>query len=115
MISSELNTKISEVVESSITVDQFEEWLVPRLPFYISSPDSEDSDIIAEIELGLAEMSDNIRTRDEFLSLLRNILREQSVIIHSSLLSETTTNGSSNQTTQPITIDFTATSVPVLS
>lgn len=110
MISSELKDKVFQALDSSITVEQFEEWLVPRLPAFLASPNSADSNVVAAIELGLAEMSDNIRTRDEFLMLLKTAIQEEETILTiyppSSLPEFTVTSSSSSQTMQP-TLDFT--------
>lgn len=114
MISSDFRDKILQVVEGSITIEQLEEWLVPRLPVFLTSPDSTISDIVAIIELGLAEMSDGVRTKDEFLELLQNVAEEQETILtyYPPSLPDPNVSGSSNETT-PVTLDFTTTvSVP---
>lgn len=104
MISSELYTKVVEVIDNQIDIKQLEEWLVPRLPTFLSDPDS--ADVVAAIELGLAEMSDGIRTREELSELLLDTIQEQGTILIIDRLYE---GGSSNQTSQTI-LDFTATS-----
>jgi hypothetical protein len=82
MISYELRDMILQYVESIITVEQLEEWLVPRLPALLKSPDSTDSDVVAALELGLAEMSDGIRTEDELRRLLLDVIREQTTTLN---------------------------------
>jgi hypothetical protein len=80
MLSYELKDKLLDFVEGKITTEQLEDWLVPRLPGFLASPDTADSDVIAAVELGLAEMADGIRTMAEFRDLLRDTLREQSSV-----------------------------------
>jgi hypothetical protein len=104
MISSELYNKVIEVIDNQIDIKQLEEWLVPRLPIFLAEPDS--ADVVAAIELGLAEMSDGIRTKEEFSELLLDTIQEQGAILIVDRLYE---GRSSNQTSQTV-LDFTATS-----
>jgi len=80
MLSSELRDKVFEFVESSITINQLEEWLVPRLSWFLRDPNSTDADVVAAIELGLSETSSNIKTIEEFRDDLRRVLRENNTI-----------------------------------
>lgn len=113
MISFELKEKIYQVIDSDITFEQLEEWLVPRLPEFLALPNSAEADVVSAIELGLAEMNDNIRTRDEFLALLQTVIREHdtTLVTYHVPSSGSYTTGSLNQTSQ-YTLDFT-TPVPV--
>lgn len=79
MLSSEFREKILEFIESNITAAQLEEWLVPKLPFFLRLPDTADADAVAATELGLAELNDGIRTIEELRSLLLDVLREYRV------------------------------------
>lgn len=108
MLSLELKSKILQVVDTTMTIEEFEDWLVPELPVYLASPNSVDADVVAAVELGLAEMSDGIITKNEFLTLLKNIIREQETILdfHFSTSPESNVRKSSNQTSQR-TLDFT--------
>ena len=105
MLSYEIREKIIQVIESTITIEQFEDWLVPRLPTFLKSPDRTDSNVIAAVELGLAEMSDGVRTKDEFRSFLRDVLQEQTamLVFSPSRLSQWNKTGSANQTASPPT------------
>ena len=80
MLSLELWQLASQFVESRLTIEQLEDWLVPRLPAIMQSPDSADADFAAVIELGLAEMSDGMlddaQLREE---LAREMKKHQSV------------------------------------
>jgi hypothetical protein len=79
MLSFDLSNKVTEFVESVITMSDLEEWLVPRLPMFLTDPHSDNSDVVAAIELGLAEVSNGIKTVDEFRHELRQVLRERIV------------------------------------
>jgi hypothetical protein len=108
MISFELKEKIYQVIDGDISFEQLEEWLVPRLPELLILPNSTDSDVVSAIELGLAEMDDGIRTKDEFMALLQSVIQAQ----HTTLVTyhvppfDSYRTGSLNQTVQP-TLDFT--------
>ena len=99
MLSSELSNKILEFVESSITMSQLEEWLVPRLPFFLRTPNSADADVVSAVELGLAEVSSRIRTNEEFRNYLRHVLRQHNLVstLHPANLSWRTESSSANQ------------------
>jgi len=100
MLSSDLRDKALQFVETSITLSQLEEWLVPRLPFFLRTPDSVDANVVAAIELGLAEVSSGIRTQDEFRDYLKDVLRENSAIsaFYPADLSQRIESGSANRT-----------------
>src|SRR3972149_5242112 len=100
MLSSDLRDKVLQFVESSINMGQLEEWLVPRLSFFLRTPDTVDADVVAAIELGLAEVSSGIKTKDEFRDYLKNVLRENSAIstFFPANLSQRTESGSANRT-----------------
>ncbi len=81
MVSPELRDKVSEFVDHEITPAQLEEWLVPRLPIFLESAESTDADVVAAIELGLAEMTDGIRSEAQFRDLMRHVLLEHSRLL----------------------------------
>lgn len=106
MISLELKEKVNQVINNSMSVGELEEWLVPRLPALITPPNFVDSEVVAAIELGFAEMADHIRTEEEFIKFLEDVLNEQltTFISYSTGASETydvSVSGSSNQTITP--------------
>ncbi len=76
MLTSELREKSYEYIDHVISLVEFEEWLVPCLPTYLASPDSEDADVVSTIELGFADVSNETRTEDEFRSDLKNVMNE---------------------------------------
>ncbi len=97
-----LRDTILDFVESRITAHDLEEWFVPRLPDLIKYPDSADADVISAIELGLTELDLNIRTREDFVEFLKQVLREHSVVITYLRATPSTVNqtGSSNETSK---------------
>ena len=101
MLSYELRKVIYEFIQSNITVQQLEEWLVPRLPTLIKKHDSSDADVVATIELGLAEMSDGVRTEEDFRRLLIGVVCEQATVppsYSSESFSDITASSNSTQT-----------------
>ena len=81
MLSLELKDKVLQYIDSSITLEQLEDWLVPRLPIFLRKSEAADADVVAAIELGLAEISNEIRTELEFRSLLTKALRGQTAVL----------------------------------
>lgn len=70
-----------EFVQGSITVSELEEWLVPQIPALISDPDSVEADLVSAIELGIAELQAGIRSNDDLILFLRQVLSENAVIL----------------------------------
>ncbi len=93
MISSVLRDKILEYIQKRISVTDLEEWLVPQIPLLIADPDSAESDLVAAIELGIAEFEAGIRSDENLVRFFEQVLSENNVI--SVNLSKTVT-GSSN-------------------
>lgn len=93
MISSALRDKILEFTQKRISLSDLEEWLVPQIPILISDPDSAESDLVAAIELGIADSEAGIRSSEDLIRFFEQVLSENTVI--SVNLSKTVT-GSSN-------------------
>ena len=80
MLSTELRDTIQDFIEAKITLAQLEDWLVPRLPYYLRFPNSTDADVVSAVELGLAEISSRIRSKDEIREYLKQVLQENTAI-----------------------------------
>jgi hypothetical protein len=80
MVSQELRDWIAKYIENEISLQELESWTVSRLPLLIRDPSSTDADLVAAIELCLAEFSEGIRTEDEVRSYLRQALQEHNII-----------------------------------
>ncbi len=81
MLSSELRDIVQEYIESKISLEQLEDRIVPHEPFFLKDPASPDADLIATIELFLAEISDNVATEEEFRNALRVALKKDSSVL----------------------------------
>lgn len=77
MINPDFLEMIHQYLEKQITISELEEWLVPREPFLLREPESDDSDIIGVIELGLVDMSAGSIAEDEFRNQLRQEVRSK--------------------------------------
>jgi hypothetical protein len=75
MLSSDLRDAIISFVEDRSTVTQLEEWLVPRLPVYLQSPETDDADVVAAVELALADMAAGTRTVQDIRSDLNAVVQ----------------------------------------
>ena len=90
MLSFELKDKILQYADSKITLQDLEDWLVPRLPIFLKKPQTADADIVAVVELGLAEITNKIRTETEFRLILREVLQEHtSFLVYPFSISQT--------------------------
>jgi len=105
VVSPELRDKVSQFVDCEITAVQLEEWVVPRLRVFLHSPETADEDVVAAIALGLVEMSDGIRTEDEFRNLMKQVLREHpaaSVFLRGDTRDETTSANRTSALVLPV-------------
>lgn len=100
MLSLELRNQVINYVNSEITIEQLEDWYVPRLPLYTRIPDSADAKVIAAIELGLAEYNCEIRSEEELRAFLADTIREYDTMLSlfQPEIEHFSTTGSSNQT-----------------
>lgn len=62
MISDSLRETLLRFAEGELSVRTLEEWLVPSAPALISDPSSDDSEVVACLELGLVEYGEGSRT-----------------------------------------------------
>lgn len=108
MLSYELQETVLRYINNEIDIEQLKDWLVPRLPIFLSSLDTPDANVADAIELGLAEMRDGIRTEDEVRQLLLDVVREQITVLvvypPDRLYDET--SGADNQALQVISDPF---------
>lgn len=80
MLAPQLLNIVDQYLDRAISLDELEDWLVPRLPLLFKLPYSAISELVADIEVGLAELSDRTRTEDEFRSLLENSIQQVRVV-----------------------------------
>jgi len=104
MLSSELNEKVLSYLESCITLEELEDWYIPRLELFLGDPGSADADIIATIELCLAEMRSGLLDENEARQMLEETLvKYETVIQH--VNGETLLSTSSSQTKVDFSMD----------
>jgi hypothetical protein len=97
VLSFALKEKVSQYIDSVITLEELEEWYVPRLPQFLAIPDSADADVVAAVELALVEFESGLRDEVEVKELLDEALKEQPTVVvseHKTLIAS-----SSNQST----------------
>lgn len=81
MLTSELLDMLDRYLQGTISLDELEDWLVPRLPIFFGPMEhSSATDLVAGIELGLAEMSEGMRTEEEFRESVRQELQKMQII-----------------------------------
>jgi len=77
MLTSELFDIVDQYLERVISLQELEDWLVPRLPFFFKLPYSSGEELVTAIEVGLAEISDKTLTEEDFRSSLRDAINRQ--------------------------------------
>jgi hypothetical protein len=95
MLSSELREVVQSFVDEHMNVRELENWIVPRLPVFLCESDSTDAEVVAAVELGLAELSQRIRTLAELRAMLNELLRQEKTVVFRT--GSTTTSTSSEQ------------------
>lgn len=71
---------VYEYLDNAMTLEQLEDWLVPRLPVLFQIPDAPIARLAATIELGLAEIGDGVIDEEEFRNLLQSAVREEATL-----------------------------------
>lgn len=74
MLSYELREQVILAIDEAITLAELEEWIVPRLPLFLERPDSDDAEMIAAIEMALAEVGNSLIDELEARTMLRESL-----------------------------------------
>jgi len=71
MMFADLVSIVFEYLADVVTVEQLEDWMVPRLVRLFEVPDSPVAQLAATIELGLAEIDDGVIEEEEFRTCLQ--------------------------------------------
>lgn len=66
---------IQNYIDGVISLEKFENWYVPKLESLID--DAKTGNIVAQIELGLAELQNGFITEDDLKNDLKDILRRK--------------------------------------
>lgn len=91
---SELLSQIELYLDQRITLEQLEDWLAPRSPGLLLSPDSDVGELVGTVELGLAEMSIGAISEEEFRALLRDSIPMRAEYPGKQLIAHTTSSSS---------------------
>ena len=81
MISFELLNKGQQFINKEISVHELEEWIVPRIHIFMVPAESDNADLVATIELGLAEIGEGIIEVDDLRRTLTDRLREPIFVV----------------------------------
>lgn len=74
MYSPELVDQVLRYINNEINLQDLEAWIVSHSPELIRNPETDDADLVAEIELQLAEFSDGLRSENQVKEELRTLL-----------------------------------------
>lgn len=70
-----------DFLDGKLSLQELEDWLVPRLVLFLSVPYHVASKLAGLVELGLAEMSIGHCSEDEFKASLKRFLQDQPALI----------------------------------
>ncbi|MCL5429096.1 MAG: hypothetical protein M1347_04745 [Chloroflexi bacterium] len=80
MISNDLREVLIDFSESIISPKEFEEWLASRVHMYASQLDTADSEVVAALELAIAEVSASIKPQSEIKRIVSQMLDKYTVV-----------------------------------
>ena len=94
---SDIFSKTSQYLKGEIALEALEDWLIPRLPLFLSLPDDDVvSQLVGTIELGRAEMSNEIIDENQLRESVQAFLASVETI-HVRFGGFQTASGSSNE------------------
>jgi hypothetical protein len=99
-LTSEIFRKVFQYLDGKISVEDVEDWLVPHLYELLTLPPSSASELAGIIELGLAEISNDQSSEEDFRSLLTKYILEHNTITIDMRPPELVCTSSSANTTQ---------------
>lgn len=98
MLSHELVRQIETYLNNRMTLEELENLTVPMLPALIRDPESPEADLIAALEMGLAQLSDKLISEAEFRTMLQDALGAMASIWSTYPAGEAIQGSSSSQT-----------------
>ncbi len=110
MLSYELKDEILQYLEGRIALEDLEDWLVPRLPSFLTFAPSADAQVAGAVELGLAEINDDLITEEQFREYLAETVRKEPTVACRTDPEKHVQTGSVNHTiyTAPVFVSETA-------
>src|SRR3972149_5941250 len=79
-MSMDLHSKIYEYVSRTLSLQELESWIVPRLPYFISQTDSSVEKLASAVELCLAEFQAGLRSQRSMRAFLARQLGDNPII-----------------------------------
>lgn len=76
MLSYELSHKVREYLSREITLQDLREWYASCMRSLVTSPESENADVIAAIELAIVEIKSELSSEEELRDILEEFLRQ---------------------------------------
>jgi hypothetical protein len=82
MISSQLRDQVIEFIDGHQSPRELEDWIVPRLEYFLQKPHTRDAELVTAVELGLVELGQGTLTEDDLrLELSDEIQRDISILV----------------------------------
>lgn len=102
MITSKLIEKINLYIDCEISLQDFEDWYLNQLPLLLALPPSDLTDLVAAIELGLAEIGSGILSEDNFRHSLRDAILNLTIWLNYPDIQMPTSTGTQDAPYTPI-------------
>lgn len=88
----EILSKLDEFLEGEVSLSELDEWLAPRLPYYLDAPDSLNGRLAGAIELFVAESQSGLSTTRRARQSLRRYKAMQTLVWYRASDAEETTS-----------------------
>jgi len=77
MLFADLMSVVYDYLDHALSLEQLEDWIVPRLPLVFEVADSPLAKLAGTIELGFAEIGEGLIDEEEFRNRLAALAQEQ--------------------------------------
>lgn len=108
MITFEIYRSVQEYLESSITLHELEERLLPFMPAILREPYSDDADIVAAVELAKVDFDNGLLDKEEARELIANTFSKYATLVVTNLNADfEITSGTTSVTGSELELDAT--------
>lgn len=107
MLSLTLRNTVLQFINDEISIQEFEDYYVPKLSFFLRDPNSDDADLIAAIELSLTDFNSGLIDKDAIRATLLEFIQEHKNLHVEDLQNKTSiVTGTCNVTATPLNFWF---------
>lgn len=81
MLIGDLMSVVYNYLDHALSLEQLEDWIVPRLPLVFEVPESPVAKLAGSIEFGLAEIGEGLIDEEEFRKRLEAAIQQQETLV----------------------------------